>query len=70
MGETEDAQSLLEGLLVRHARPPLVLLARVMHAPPAGSWARVLRRPASIGEVVRAVEALLPLPAGARRPVD
>ena len=61
-------------------RPELEQLRRITGAPvilvaPAGRavegpWAQVVRRPVSIGELVRASEALLPLPPGNRGPID
>jgi hypothetical protein len=61
---------LLGQLLRRHGDPAPVLLARATHAEPEGPWRRVLRRPASIADIVSAVQALLPLAPGATRPID
>jgi hypothetical protein len=61
---------LLTQLLERHPDAATLLIARSTHAAPAGPWHHVLRRPLSIGEIVRAVETLLPLPPAARHPVD
>ncbi len=49
---------------------PIVLLAPGGRPVETGHWAQVIRRPVSIGTLVRAVEALIPLPSDARRPVD
>jgi len=62
--------ALLATLVQRHGAPPVILLARPTQAGARGSWARVLRRPTSIGDMVRAVEELLPLPESERRPLD
>jgi hypothetical protein len=61
---------LLTRLLERHAGAATLLIARSTHAAPPGPWHHVLRRPLSIGEIVRAVETLVPLPPDARHPVD
>lgn len=61
---------LLERLLAAHAAPAAVLIAPATVETHAGAWRRVLRRPVSIDEIVTAVDALLPLPAPARRPLD
>ena len=49
---------------------PIVLLAPAGRPVDTGHWARVIRRPVSIGTLVRAVETLVPLSPDARRPVD
>jgi DNA-binding response OmpR family regulator len=72
----EESATLLDALLRRHGHPVGVLLARAMPAQPlpatAGPvpWRRVIRRPASIADLVAAVQALLPLPPGSRRPIE
>jgi DNA-binding response OmpR family regulator len=48
---------------------PIVLLAPA-GGDSAGPWVQVVHRPVSIGELVRVVEALVPLPADGRRPLD
>jgi len=48
----------------------LVLLAPVTRLVQEGPWARVIRRPVRVEEVVRVIEELVPLPAEIRRPVD
>jgi hypothetical protein len=45
-------------LVGRHGGAPVVLLASAVRADPSGNWARVIRRPFSIEDVVRAVEDL------------
>jgi hypothetical protein len=60
----------LARLLARHGSPVTVLLARATRALPAGPWHRVLRRPATIADVVEAAQTLLPLPPGSRHPID
>jgi hypothetical protein len=52
------------------ARIPIVLLAPAVRRLQGGPWARVIRRPFSIGDLVQAIEGLVPLTPGARRPVD
>jgi DNA-binding response OmpR family regulator len=72
----EESATLLNALFRRHGNPAPVLLARAMPAhplPPAAAparWRRVIRRPASIAELVAAVQALLPLPPGSGRPIE
>jgi DNA-binding response OmpR family regulator len=57
-------------LIARHDAPATLLLARATVGAPAGSWHRVLQRPASIDDVVAATADLLPLPAADRHPLD
>lgn len=74
--DDEEAATLLGALLYRHGSPAPVLLARAMPAHPlpegaaAAPWRRVIRRPASIADLVAAVQALLPLPPESARPLD
>jgi hypothetical protein len=49
---------------------PIVLLASATRDVEAGPWTRVVRRPISIGDLVQAIEGLVPLPTEARHPVD
>ena len=49
---------------------PIVLLAPAVRTLHGGPWSRVIRRPFSIGDLVQAIEGLLPLAPGTRRPVD
>lgn len=71
-----DAGSELTALIGRHEGPDLLLLAKggpVAALPPAASemaWRRIVRRPASIAELVDAVRAVLPLPPDASRALD
>jgi hypothetical protein len=71
-----DAGSELTALIGRHEGPDLLLLATGGPAaalPPAASgmaWRRIVRRPASIAELVDAVRAVLPLPPDASRALD
>lgn len=51
---------LLFRLRARHGDPPVVLLASATSSQERGPWARVLRRPLSIGEIADAVAALAP----------
>ncbi|MEO8451312.1 MAG: hypothetical protein ABI647_16070, partial [Gemmatimonadota bacterium] len=58
----EDAVAVPQ--LLREYREPIALrIAPATLAMPEGSWGRVLRRPLSIGEIVRETQFLLPLPA-------
>jgi DNA-binding response OmpR family regulator len=61
---------LLVRLLGRHGHPAMVLLAEATRSPVGGPWRLVIQRPVSIGDVVAAARALLPLPPGAARPLD
>lgn len=71
-----DAGAQLAALTDRHGGPGLLLLttggssaplpAAARHIP----WRRIVRRPASIAELVDAVRAVLPLPPESRRPLD
>ena len=69
-----EDEPLLGDLLVRlrerHPAAGTVLIARATTRLPRGAWERVLRRPISMDGIVRAVEALVPLPPEARRPLD
>jgi hypothetical protein len=56
--------------LRRTSGAPVVLLAPAMRRVREGPWVRVLRRPLSIGDLVQAIAALVPLPPEARRPID
>jgi hypothetical protein len=57
------------GLLREHGEPATLVLGSVMARPPSGPWSQVLQRPASIADIMRAVQALLELPATAH-PID
>lgn len=65
----------LRALVQRYEHPATVLLTRAVPSPVADlastvPWARVVHRPVSIAELVAAVQALLPLPPEAIRPID
>jgi hypothetical protein len=55
---------------LRAADIPIVLIAPSLRGELPGPWARVLRRPVSVGDVMREIERLLPLPPETRRPLD
>jgi len=71
-----DAGSKLAALIDRHVTPALMLLAKGGPAAPlppvAGAidWRRIVRRPASIAELVDAVREVLPLPSEGGGPLD
>jgi hypothetical protein len=70
-----EAEGELAALTSRHGGPELMLLARGGAAPlpPAAreiTWRRIVRRPASMADLVDAVRAVLPLPPDAGRPLD
>lgn len=56
----EDA-TLLPQLLRREGEPVAVLLASATAVNPEGPWRLVLRRPLTIGDVVREIQSLAPL---------
>jgi hypothetical protein len=60
----------VEELQDRTPGAPILLLAPVTRQAQQGPWARVIRRPISISELVLAIESLAPLPAEARHPID
>jgi CheY-like chemotaxis protein len=60
-----EVQELLRGLAI-----PIVLIAPVMRRAREGPWTRVVRRPISIGGLVRTVQDLVPLKPEARQPID
>ena len=72
----EESATLLDALLRRHGSPVPLLLARAMPAYPLPAaatpapWRRVIRRPASIADLVAEVQTLLPLPPGSGRPIE
>ncbi len=51
---------LLDLLVAKQGGPPVLLLAPAGAGVQAGPWQRVLRRPVPIGEIVAAVEEMLP----------
>ena len=73
LSESADGAD-LAALLQRHPGATPILLARATSTGPGPAspiaWARVIRRPASIAELVAAVEAALPLPPDSRHPLD
>ena len=66
----------LATLSSRHGHPDLMLLARggstvaLPTLTPEIGWRRIVRRPASIAQLVDAVRTILPLPPESARPVD
>ena len=64
------AMPAFDTLFERYDNPTVILLARATVDAPAGPWSRVLRRPVDVDRIVSSVQTLLPLPQGARRPVD
>jgi DNA-binding response OmpR family regulator len=66
---TEEGEGQLEDL-GRTSAAPIVLLAPAMRRAREGPWVRVFRRPLSIGDLVQAIAALVPLPPEARKPID
>jgi hypothetical protein len=69
----QDALSDADGRPLEELRTsgtPVVLLAPVLRRVREGPWTRVIRRPVSIGDLVQAIETLIPLASEARRPVD
>ncbi len=65
-----DAGGELAELLARNGSPATILLARPTLAVPDGPWQRVLQRPVSVGEIVEAAQASLPLSLQHRHPLD
>lgn len=60
-GALADSDRSLDELLGKHGGPITLLLASAGERTPAGSWDHIVRRPASIGEIVAVIQALLPL---------
>jgi CheY-like chemotaxis protein len=69
-GDEQLLRELLDRLRNRHPTASMVLLASATHKAPEGPFQQVLRRPMSIADIVRAIEQVVPLPAGARHPLD
>lgn len=65
-----DAHGRLAELFTRNRSPATILLARPTLAVPDGPWQRVLRRPVSVGDIVAAAQASLPLSPEHRHPLD
>ena len=61
-------------LAERHASPALVLLTRGGAPSPLadvpGAWSRIVRRPASVGDLVATVQQIFPLPPESSRPLE
>lgn len=55
---------------LRRAEIPILLIAPSLRRERPGPWTRVLRRPISVGDLVREIGRVLPLPPEARRPLD
>lgn len=64
------ADALLHDVRECFAGPRFLLVASAASTYPAGEWDRIVTRPLSVADIVSAVQALLPLPAELRRPVD
>jgi hypothetical protein len=60
----------LSALRERHGEADIVLLARATVEAPDGPWRRVLRRPVSVADIVRAAGELIPLPTELRHAID
>jgi hypothetical protein len=69
-GDPQLLHDLLARLVRHHPSAVVVLLAGTMHKEPEGPWQQVLRRPMSISDIVTAVQRVVPLPTGARHPLD
>lgn len=71
LGSEDEIQ--LDSLLRRHPGAVRVLLARATMPAPStdrSGWRAVIRRPASIADIVAAVAVLMPLTPDAARPLD
>jgi hypothetical protein len=58
------------GRLQHTTHAPVLFVASAGRAVEDGPWTQVLHRPVSIGELVGAVEQVLPLPPRDRHPID
>ena len=65
----EEAEA-LRALASSLGAPPMLLVAHAIREPPRGAWTRTVRRPVSVAELSDVVQALVPLPAAARVPLD
>ncbi|HZI43079.1 MAG TPA: hypothetical protein VFD67_15275 [Gemmatimonadaceae bacterium] len=65
----DDGRTVTE-LTRRLGEPDAILVARATIRSPEGSWRRVLRRPVSVAEIVRAVEDLAPLHPEMKHAID
>ncbi|MFL5495742.1 MAG: hypothetical protein ACJ8DC_15260 [Gemmatimonadales bacterium] len=68
LDEGDDRQ--VEELRARTSGAPILLLASATRRTREGSWARVIRRPISISELIQTIQSLAPLPPEARHPID
>jgi hypothetical protein len=59
-----DSAVALDALLQRHGSPPTLLVAHAARPVDERRWSRVVRRPASIADLVREVARLVPQSAG------
>ena len=66
----EANSAIVTALAKRLSTLDAILVARATVRPPEGPWRRVLRRPVSVAEVVRAVEELVPLGPEMKHPID
>jgi DNA-binding response OmpR family regulator len=66
----ENQVGLIEQLRDRISGAPMLLMAPATRRVQEGPWARILRRPISIAALVQVIQSLVPLPAGARHPID
>ena len=64
------APSLRDQVRARYPGTRLLLLTGASGQPPQGTWDVVLRRPLTIGEIVAAVQRLVPLPPELQAPLD
>jgi hypothetical protein len=60
----------VDRLLSRHPEAAAVLLAPATQRIRGGPWRRIIRRPASVADVLAVVQSLVPLPLEARQPVE
>ena len=65
-----SAREQLAKLLSLHGKPRTILLARPTLAAPDGPWERVIKRPASIDDIVAVVQEAVPLEFELRHPID
>ena len=66
----EANSTIVTALAQRLGALDVMLIARATVRPPEGPWRRVLRRPVSVAEVVRAVEELVPLGPEMKHAID
>lgn len=71
-GDAESSKhaTALRDLLEKHGRPVTILIARAGRPVTDSAWTLVLRRPLSVGDIVAAVQRLLPLPVDMRQSLD